>query len=359
MWAVPVTAKSWASARSSAARSPSSSAAAKPDRRGARHDSSTARPRARTPATAAATLIRSAASITRIQSADRTRINDRQRSARACLWGSISPGFSAAAGRRPRPNTRIQSPTPISGGEPIVESTARPLACRQPSPSRTRRTATTHAVVGGRAGPAKRGEGEASASRRGGSTTTASMATGTGVSPRLQARSSAAKRLQRTDDQQAIAAATAISSASPAGRPRPRRTSHSHAASASHATAYQPATLAKYREAATPPAAATATTISGRWGSGSRRIHDRSGPTCSASQARPSASHSQSLAVMPAMPVTSAHCLFHKARAGQRRGKYFRGGRCGGRGGSQHPTQPRPQARGRVAALASLFFTPA
>jgi hypothetical protein len=29
------------------------------------------------------------------------------------------------------------------------------------------------------------------------------------------------------------------------------------------------------------------------------------------------------LAIVPAMPVTSAHCLFHKARAEQGRGKYF------------------------------------
>ncbi len=204
---------------------------------------------------------------------------------------------------------------------------ARPPACRHRSPSRTCRTTISHPEAGGGAGPASRGEGEESASSRGGSATTASIATGTGVSPRLQARSSAAKRLQRAADHDAIAAATATRSAIPATWARLRRTSHSHTASASHATAHHPATPARDREAATPLAAAVATNINGRFGSGSRRSHDRGGPKCSASQSRPavkrSRNHSQSLSCMPAIPTTSAHRLFNKARAGRGRGKIF------------------------------------
>jgi hypothetical protein len=211
-----------------------------------------------------------------------------------------------------------------------MESTARPLAGRHTAPSRTRCTATMDSLVGGNAGPASRGEGDALASRRGGSTIIPSMTTGVGVSERLHARSSAVKRHQRATDQQAIVAATATSKAIPAALIRPRRTSHSHTPNDSQATAHQPTTVlpehsgnTSPRDAATPPAAATATTISGRCGSGSRRIHERGDPTCVASQARPSSSHSQSTSRMPAIPATSADCLFLKARAGRERGNYF------------------------------------
>ena len=278
MWTVPVTRKSSASSRGNDSRLPSRSAAASGAREGDRCACRASAPRRRMPSTKAGGHHHGGSHVTRTHAGAPTRTIDRHRFVRARKRKSNSPGFSAEAGRKPRPSTVSRAPTRRAGGGPSTTTAARPDAGSHRPPFRTACTATTHSLDGPRATawaamPAGGGRG------RGDSSTVQRIATGCGSSARLQARSSARKRSCCAAAHAPPAHATAAQSHAtllPArGHDTPQPTS-APAAAPHQATAPPRPNAGASRAAAQPPARQMATTTNGRQGSGSLRQARRS-----------------------------------------------------------------------------------
>ena len=295
---MPVARKSSASSRGSDSRLPSRSAAANGARAGEMCVSRTATPRSRSSSTNRATWSQPDARITRTQRADATRTIERQRCARARIRKSNSPGFSAAAGRRPRPSTRIRSPTRTRGGSPSTITAARPETVRHRLPARNESTRTTHSLEGPIAA-ARRGSPVGTGSRRKDSSTVPMTATGAGESARYQPRSSRRKRSNCASDQAAPQQQIAPASGQAAARGPRHLASHSQIPRAATAAIHQaparldPSTGSTRRPTTQPAARHAAATTTGRGGSGSvrRAAHSQatriSGPAASRRPARP------------------------------------------------------------------------